>query len=194
MGDIIPFNGITSLDLDPDVVLEHTKGKLEGFLIAGYDKDGNVKWEDAIENLVTTVGKNLTLDTILGNSAAGAVVMGLKGAGTPVIGDTQASHGSWNEVGGTNAPTYSGNRKTPTFSAAAYVSGTTCTKSTSSASTFAITSTGTVAGCFINIGGSATIDDTTGTLFSAGNFTGGSRTVASGDTLNVTYTFSLDAV
>ena len=41
MGDIIPFNGITSLDLDPDVVLEHTKGKLEGFLIAGYDKDGN---------------------------------------------------------------------------------------------------------------------------------------------------------
>ena len=48
-----------------------------------YDKDGNVKWEDAIENLVTTVGKNLTLDTILGNSAAGAVVMGLKGTPSP---------------------------------------------------------------------------------------------------------------
>ena len=155
-----------------------------------YDKDGNVKWEDAIENLVTTVGKNLTLDTILGNSAAGAVVMGLKGAGTPVIGDTQASHGSWNEVGGANAPTYSGNRKTPTFAAAAYVSGTTCTKATSSASTFAITSTGTVAGCFINIGGSATIDSTTGTLFSAGDFSS-SKSVVSGDTIAVSYSCSL---
>jgi hypothetical protein len=47
---------------------------------------------------------------------------------------------------------------------------------------------GTVAGCFINIGGSATIDDTTGTLFSAGDFTAGSKTVTSGDTLNVSYT------
>lgn len=155
-----------------------------------YDKDGNVKWEDTIENLVTTVGKNLTLDTILGNSAAGAVVMGLKGTGTAAITDTQSSHPTWNEVGLANAPTYSGNRKTPSFSAAAYVSGTTCTKSTSSASSFAITSSGTVAGCFINIGGSATIDNTTGTLFSAGDFSS-SKSVVSGDTIAVSYSCSL---
>ena len=68
-----------------------------------YGADGQVKWEAPIENLVTTVGKNLTLDTILGNSAAGAVVMGLKGTGTAVAADTQASHASWLEVGGTNA-------------------------------------------------------------------------------------------
>jgi hypothetical protein len=54
--------------------------------------------------------------------------------------------------------------------------------------TFAITSSGTVAGCFINIGGSSTKDNTTGTLFSAGDFTAGSKTVTSGDTLSVTYT------
>jgi len=144
--------------------------------------DDKLKWKEEIHNLVTTVGKNLTMDTVLGNSAAGAVVMGLKGTGTPDVADTQASHATWNEVGGTNAPAYTGNRPTPTFSAAS--SG---TKSTSSAVSFAITSSGTVAGCFINIGGSATKDSTTGTLFSAGDFTGGSRAVISGDTLNVSY-------
>lgn len=150
-----------------------------------YDKDGNVKWEDDIKNLVTTVGKNLTLDTILGNSAAGAVVMGLKGTGTANVADTQASHATWNEVGLANAPTYSGNRKTPSFSAAA--AG---VKATSSASTFSITSTGTVAGCFINIGGSATIDNTTGTLFSAGDFSS-SKSVVSGDSIAVSYSATL---
>lgn len=41
MSNVIPFRGITRLDLDPDMVLENSKGKLEGFMIAGYDKDGN---------------------------------------------------------------------------------------------------------------------------------------------------------
>ena len=150
-----------------------------------YDQNGNIKWEDDIENLVTTVGKNLTLDTILGNSAAGAVVMGLKGTGSAAAGDTQASHAGWLEVGLANAPTYSGNRKTPTFSSASSSS-----KTTSSAVSFSITGTGTVAGCFINIGGSATIDNTTGTLFSAGDFSS-SKSVVNGDTIAVTYTASL---
>jgi hypothetical protein len=109
--------------------------------------------------------------------------MGLKGAGTPDVADTQASHVTWLEVGLANLPTYSGNRKTPVFSAASGGS-----KTTSSAVVFSMTGSGTVAGCFINIGGSATIDNTTGTLFSAGDFTAGSKTVTSGDTLNVSYT------
>jgi hypothetical protein len=40
MTNVIPFNGITKLDLNPDIVLENTKGKLESFVICGYDKDG----------------------------------------------------------------------------------------------------------------------------------------------------------
>jgi len=37
---VIPFTGITKLDLAPDTVLHHLKGSLEGFVIMGYTKDG----------------------------------------------------------------------------------------------------------------------------------------------------------
>ncbi len=40
MSNVIQWRGITRLDLDPDVVLENTKGQLEGLIIIGYDKDG----------------------------------------------------------------------------------------------------------------------------------------------------------
>jgi formate/nitrite transporter FocA (FNT family) len=156
---------------------------IAGYYVVECFNNGQLKWKDDIHNIVTTVGKNFTMDTTLGNTAGGAVVMGLKGTGTAVVADTQASHASWLEVGLANAPTYTGNRPTPTFSAASAGA-----KTTASAVTFAITSSGTVAGCFINIGGSSTKDNTTGTLFSAGDFTAGSKTVTSGDTLSVTYT------
>lgn len=156
---------------------------ISGYYTVECHNNGVLKWTDDIHNVVTTVGKNFTMDTTLGNTAGGAVVMGLKGTGTAVAADTQASHATWLEVGLANAPAYTGNRPTPTFSAAAAGA-----KATSSAVTFVMTSSGTVAGCFINIGGSATKDNTTGTLFSAGDFTAGSKTVTSGDTLSVTYT------
>lgn len=144
--------------------------------------DGQLKWEEEIHNIVTTVGLNLTMDTVLGNVSAGAIVMGLKGVGAVALANTQASHAAWLEVGLANAPTYTGNRQTPTFGAA--VAG---AKSTSTPLVFSMTGSGTVAGCFINIGGSATKDNTTGTLFSCGDFTAGSKIVTSGDTLSVTY-------
>ncbi len=154
------------------------------FDVECYGADGQLKWRDRIDNLVTTVGKNDLLDKYIGGSGYTQTVrMGLCGAGTKAVGDTQASHGGWSEVGLANAPTYTGNRPSPSFSAASAGS-----KATSSAVSFAITSSGTVAGCFINNGGSATKDDTTGVLYSAGDFSGGSKTVANGDTLNVTYT------
>jgi hypothetical protein len=162
---------------------------LEGVYIAEcYDVQGNLKWSDSIKNLTTNVGRAAMNDAYLGNAAGGAVVMGLKGTGTAVVGDTQASHGSWLEVGLANAPTYSGSRKTPAFSASTTANPS--VKSTSAAVVFSMTGSGTVAGAFINVGGSATVDNTTGILFSAGDFTAGSKTVTSGDTINVTYTLS----
>lgn len=42
MTNILRFSGKTTLDLDPDLALENTKGKLSGFIIAGYDLDGDM--------------------------------------------------------------------------------------------------------------------------------------------------------
>lgn len=163
----------------------HTEStSIEGYyFIQCHDAEGALKWEDEISNLVTTVGKNLTITGALTNAAQGVSYMGLKGTGTPDVTDTQASHVTWLEVGGANAPTYTGNRKTPTWGAA-----TAGAISPTGAQVFAMTGSGTVSGCFINVGGLATKDDTTGTLFSVGDFTAGDKLVASGDTLSVSYT------
>jgi len=38
--NVIPLNNITRLDLPPDRALEGAKGKMEGVILIGYDKDG----------------------------------------------------------------------------------------------------------------------------------------------------------
>lgn len=151
--------------------------------------DGTVE-RDTFYNLVVNVGKNLMLDTMFAGSAyTAAGYMFLLGASpTPASGDTMTSHSGWTEVGGTNAPTYTGNRQAPSWSAASAGS-----KSTSAAVSFAITSTGTVGGCGMvyGSGASATKDNTGGVCFSAGAFSGGNKSVNNGDTLNVSYTISV---
>lgn len=39
MSEVIPFTGITRLDLPPDLILEKAKGKLEGVIVIGFTKD-----------------------------------------------------------------------------------------------------------------------------------------------------------
>lgn len=39
MSNVVSFRGVTKLDLDPDTVLENTKGQLKQFVIIGYDQD-----------------------------------------------------------------------------------------------------------------------------------------------------------
>jgi hypothetical protein len=155
------------------------------YVVECRDKDGELKWSDVIDNLVTTVGKNDMLDKYLAGSAytAGTVYMGLKGTGTAAAGDTMASHAGWSEL---NASASSGARQSVSFSAASGGS-----KQTSAAVSWSITGSATVDGCFIVMGGNATNGNTTGTLLSAGTFSGGSRSVVNGDTLNVTYSLGL---
>jgi hypothetical protein len=135
------------------------------FLVTCRDRSGNDKWSEIISNLVTTLGKNDILNKYLnGSSYTATFRMGLKGAGSANASDTQASHAGWLEVGGSNSPTYTGSRKDVTMDAASGGSASSPTQ------VFAITSAGTVAGCFTNMGGSATKDDTGVFSFRRGTF------------------------
>ena len=177
---------------------------IQGFYdVKCYDKDGNLKWEEKAPNLVTAVGKEALFDYYFGatgtggGTSSGANYLGLVGSASAtanyVASDTISSHTGWIEVGGSNAPAYTGNRQAPSWSAATSNGSATpnnIVSKAASALTFSMTSSGTVFGCFINSGAtaSATKDSTTGILYSAGNFTGGSKIVASGDSLAVSYT------
>lgn len=163
------------------------------FVVKCYGADGRLKWADVIENVVTIVGKNLALDTYLSGSSYTVTgpFMGLISSTsfTAVSAtDTMSSHSGWLEAGNANTPTYTSPRKTAVFSGAAAGS-----KALSAALSFVITGTGTVKGCFLTYGTGAvsTIDDTNGTLYSAGLFTGGDKAVIATDQLNVSYTASL---
>ena len=154
-------------------------------------EDGEIKWTDTIKNLVVTVGKNDLLDKYFAGSAyTAAWYMGLvDGASTPTYAaaDTLASHAGWTEV----TPYSNATRPTCTFATATTANPSVATNSASPAS-FTINATKTVDGAFLV--SNNTKGGTTGTLFSASDFTGGDRSVISGDSLTVTYTFSLDAV
>jgi hypothetical protein len=155
--------------------------------------DGKIKWRDTIENVVATVGKNLALDTFLAGAAYTVVgpFMGLISStswSAVSAGDTMASHAGWLEAGNANTPTYTGTRKTAAWSAA-----TAGAKALSASLSFAITGTGTVKGAFVVYGTGAvnTVDNTAGTLWSAGTFSSGDKAVVNGDTINVAYSASL---
>lgn len=138
--------------------------------------DGQVKWRETVRNLVTTPGKTDIIDKYLKGSAyTAAWYLILKGAGSIAAGDTLASHAGWTEV-----TPYAGNRPAITW-------GTTSGGSnTATAVSISINATATVAGagcCTVNTG-------TSGVLYNMSDFAA-SRSVASGDTLNVTPTLSV---
>ena len=138
--------------------------------------DGHVKWREIVHNLVTTEGGDDILTQYWkGSSYTAAHYMGLT-SGTPTfaLADTLASHAGWTE----ETP-YSGSRPGITASW-----GTAASKSLSAtAISISITATATVGGAFI----CTVASGTTGTLVGEGAFSA-DRSVANGDTLNVTPT------
>jgi hypothetical protein len=156
-----------------------------------FDKDGNLKWEDKTHNLVVNEGlQDMNTKYFKGVSYSATWYLGLvNNTPTPsyAAGDTLASHGGWDEV----VPTvgYSGNRKAVTFGTATTADPSVIDNS-GSPSQFSMLSTVTIDGAFL-----ASVDTgTSGVLFSVAAFQApGDRSVVNGDTLNVTYQFSLDA-
>lgn len=146
------------------------------------DADGNQKWVETIDNLVVDVGLNEILDKFFKGSAyTAAHYVGLV-SGTPTIaaGDTMSSHAGWTEP----VPYSNGTR--PSFTP-----GTVASKSvdnSASKAVFNCNGSGTIGGAFLST--NSTKSGTTGILISAGAFSGGNKTVANGDTLNVQITYT----
>ena len=179
----IKLTETTDVSVSKSNNLTETIGVTGHYNVQCLDSDGQVKWTDTIENLVVTVGKNDLLDKYFAGSAyTAAWYMGLvDGASSPTYaaGDTLASHAGWTE-----STAYTGsNRATVAWNAASAGS------KASTATSFSINATATIAGALLTV--TQVRATTTGVLYSAGSFSGGNRSVANGDTLNVTYTASV---
>jgi hypothetical protein len=178
------------------MITQRTGGERVGaggiFTVTCVAADGKEKWSDTFHNLVVNQGlQDMNSKYFVGSGYTASWFLGLvqgPGSGTTfAAADTLASHAGWTElVPGT---AYTGNRQTATFGTATTADPSVITNSASPAS-FAMLVNGTVvAGALL----ASVSSGTSGILFSAGDFTGGDKTVDNGDTLNVTYSFSLDA-
>jgi hypothetical protein len=159
------------------------------FHVQCLDKDGNLKWETSEHNLVVNEGlQDMNTKYFKGSVYTADFYLGLitgPGSGTTfAAADTLASK-AWTEY-----TDYAGSRKAVTFGTATTADPSVISNS-ASPSSFAISGAGgTVAGAFLCTEASGT----SGVLFSESDFQSpGDRVVVNGDTLNVTYTFSLDA-
>jgi hypothetical protein len=161
------------------------------FHVQCFDKEGNLKWEADKHNLVVNAGlKDMNDKYFTGSGYTATWYIGLYGpaaSNDPAATDTAASHPGWTEI----TPYSNATRPACSFGAATTADPSVITNSGSPAQ-FSINATATVGGAFLI--SDNTKGGSTGVLFSAVDFASpGDRAVVSGDTLLVTYTFSLDA-
>jgi hypothetical protein len=163
------------------------------YFVKCHDKDGNLKWTAESKNLVVNAGlaymagSALTSVTQITTWYLGLITG--PGSGTTfAAGDTMSSHAGWTEfVNYSNAT-----RVAATFVTATTANPSVVTNAASPAAFNISGAGGTVAGAFLTSGSAKS--GTTGTLFSEADFgSPGDRAVVSGDTLSVTYQFSLAA-
>lgn len=160
------------MEQKPMVAEVHTN-----FIAWCYDKDGFLKWMDTIKNICTVEGLNGLLDNTFtsAGSFGTAFYVGIKGTGTPASGDTMGTHASWAEV---TAQWTTANRPVWTRNGAASNGA---MSNSSSKAGFTATAAATAAGAFLcNVS-----TGTAGKFFGIGDFTGGTKTLASGDSLSV---------
>jgi hypothetical protein len=160
------------------------------FTVECRDADGNLKWEEEFPNLVVNTGlQSINTQFFKGVTYTATWYLGLvtgPGSGnTYLAANTMASHAGWTE----NVSYSQSARPTMAFGTASTADPSVI--ATSTPVVFTMNASATLAGAFVTTDN--TKSGTTGTLFSVGNFTVGDRGVVSGDTVNVTYTFSADA-
>jgi len=175
--------------------VESQGGNHDGMVAAGVftitcmDRDGHEKWVEIAPNLVVNTGLQVMNTQFFTGSAYTAawyigLVNGTSASTTFSGGDTLASHVGWDEN-----TQYVGNRKAASFGAATLADPSNINNSASAAS-FTMNATATIAGAFL----ANVATGTSGVLFSAADFQSpGDRSVVSGDVLNITYSFNLDA-
>lgn len=149
-----------------------------------FDKAGNLKWEESINNIVVDTGLVHTLDVVLD---AGTPIttwyLGLyDGSPTPAFGSTMAS------LGGTEFTEYANATRPALVFGTATATGPGATLTATQLS-FAINANAqTAGGAFIT--SDSTKGGATGTLYGGAAFTGGNKAVDDGDTLNVDVTIN----
>lgn len=159
------------------------------FHVECFDKDGNLKWKTSEHNLVVNEGlQDMNTQYFKGSTYTADFYLGLvtgPGSSTTFSATDTLASNAWTEF-----TDYAGSRKVVTFGTATTADPSVISNS-AAPSAFTISGAGgVVAGAFLCTVSSGTA----GVLFSESDFTApGDRTVVSGDTLNVTYTFSLDA-
>ena len=155
--------------------------------------DGQVKWTETFHNLVVNEGlQDMNSKYFKGSGYTAGWYIGLvSGATSPsyAAGNTLASHSGWTElVPGT---AYTGNRIAAVFNSSSptLADPSVVTNSDAPSAFPMLVNSTTVAGAFL----CSVASGTSGILFSVGSFSGGNKSVDAGDTLNVTYTFELNA-
>lgn len=176
---------MTKANFGDNVEATVRKSGQDGLIISGHcrvickDEDGNIKWTDEGKNIVVNSGLDYILGTAVIDSAT--IYVGLTEASpTAAAGDTMSSHSGWAEAAGYTAST----RVSWGQDAAASQAVT-----NSTAVSFTMNGSDTsIGGAFLTT--DSTKDGTSGTLIAVKAFSGGNKTVANNDTLDVTYTIS----
>lgn len=148
------------------------------------DHPSQPSWQDDAKNVVTNAFMTAALQILFNSSTATAnFYVGLMElTGSVTTADTLAAHAGWKRC---NA--YNGAQKLWQTAAA---SGRQITNSANKAQ-FVMSGSSTIWGGFI-VANSAAKNATTPTLVCVAQFSGSSRSVASGDTVEVTYQLSMD--
>lgn len=181
---VVAAEGLAVGQVRLGAIVEAIRAPVARYDVECFGADGVLKWSESRYNTVMTAGKNdLLTNYFKGSSYTAGFFVGLvDNASFSAISaaDTSASHAGWTEA----VPYSNATRPALTLGTASAGS----IDNSASKASFTINGTATVNGAFVST--LSTKSGTTGLLYSASSF-GSTRSVLSGDTLNVQVTLSV---